>query len=572
MRDFFAVLGIAHGRGYRNRKLDTTEFCGPCPFGCGAKDAFHMYPEMNYVPDVGSLGWYLCMDSRRGGRNGCGRSGDIITATKELRGIEDFLDACEYLEIDAQKLLNYRNSEMEDEGHAVRTIPHSQKALAETSKEWQEVARSFAWVGMGRLQGQELAYLRERGLTTADIQDAMLGYYPDYKRKRADKWGYAYREHEKPFEIRIPRGIVIPWFHWGNVVCLRFRRLPWDESDEARQYYGVNEQGEIERYRVLFGSASTYFYGGDRLTPGCNVAMLEGEFDALIARRNNSLVCIATGSTAWGRTNSNLRRLAMCEQVLLCFDNDAAGNKAADNWARGLRNVKRWRPLWSDANAMANDGVNLATWLNLGLESVAMPMQLPVNKLSTDVDKPDESSVATDESVDALCHEESRLTDEITALMDSPPLCLTCFDTGRETEALPDDHKGTYYCAQHHPLRDQAEPCILSEEAMELHQNEPITTVQGIERVQMSEGTTYVVDLETTGLDPRQHKIVSIALGTPAQVWIIDMRPYYSLLPSNRAEWKRVLQILFSKAVLWAGHNLKFDLSFLSLELGVQLR
>ncbi len=81
-----------------------------------------------------------------------------------------------------------------------------------------------------------------------------------------------------------------------------------------------------------------------------------------------------------------------------------------------------------------------------------------------------------------------------------------------------------------------------------------------------------VLDLETTGLDPRKNKVVTIAVGTPGQVIIIDLRTYYSADPAYQQACREALQhLLHRDAVLWIGHNLKFDWSFLAHQFGVQL-
>ncbi len=82
-----------------------------------------------------------------------------------------------------------------------------------------------------------------------------------------------------------------------------------------------------------------------------------------------------------------------------------------------------------------------------------------------------------------------------------------------------------------------------------------------------------VLDLETTGLNPRTNKVITLALGTPENVTIIDLRPYYAADPAQQQAWREALQQLLQRdALLWIGHNLKFDGSFLAQQFGVQLK
>ncbi len=80
------------------------------------------------------------------------------------------------------------------------------------------------------------------------------------------------------------------------------------------------------------------------------------------------------------------------------------------------------------------------------------------------------------------------------------------------------------------------------------------------------------LDLETTGTDAQRDRVVSIALGTPGQVAILDLRPYYALAPEEQGSWKEALQGLLHRAgVIWIGHNLKFDWQFLAAHFDVTL-
>lgn len=77
------------------------------------------------------------------------------------------------------------------------------------------------------------------------------------------------------------------------------------------------------------------------------------------------------------------------------------------------------------------------------------------------------------------------------------------------------------------------------------------------------------LDLETTGLNPRKHKVVSIALGVPGRVTILDVRPYYTLPVHEQGRWCEALrQLLHYGGTTWVGQNLKFDWQFLAAHFG----
>lgn len=89
---------------------------------------------------------------------------------------------------------------------------------------------------------------------------------------------------------------------------------------------------------------------------------------------------------------------------------------------------------------------------------------------------------------------------------------------------------------------------------------------------QLEANTTYVLDLETTGLNPRKSKVITIALGTASKVWTIDVRAFYRCEEDEKMQWKEALQrLLHQDNITWAGHNLKFDWSFLVVHFDVKL-
>ena len=116
-------------RPYHNRKMSSLEYCGACPF-CQCRDAFHAYPDMNYVEGIGYLGYFLCMDQSKGGRNGCGRSGNVIDLVIHSDNAS-YQRACGILSIDQTVLRTDSKPPLLSLGNTLTTV----------ISHWQIVAR-----------------------------------------------------------------------------------------------------------------------------------------------------------------------------------------------------------------------------------------------------------------------------------------------------------------------------------------------------------------------------------------------------------------------------------------------
>jgi hypothetical protein len=77
-----------------------------------------------------------------------------------------------------------------------------------------------------------------------------------------------------------------------------------------------------------------------------------------------------------------IARLALCPLVLVAFDaEEEKGDKAARYWLGVLDNAVRWRPYWEDANAMAQDGVDVRGWIEAGVGQASPVRPVSVVKL-----------------------------------------------------------------------------------------------------------------------------------------------------------------------------------------------
>ncbi len=305
------------------------EWAGPCPF-CGGRDRFRVWPTPR---DGDGRGRFWCRQ--------CETKGDAIDYIRKRDGL-GFADACARLGATPAA--------------SAPRPPATHHRLAPPAQSWQDRARAFVAECEGALwdgrHSEGLAWLRRRGLRDDTIRAAGLGLNVRERHERPTDWGLG-ADH-KP--IWLPRGIVIPWWITGELWRVNIRRPDGDLKAGAAKYVGP-------------AGCRPGLYGADRLRAGKPAMLVEGEIDALTVQQSagDLLAVVATGSTGGARGAAWVAQLALCSLVLVAFDNDEAGEKAAAWWLGVLANAKRWRPYWADANAMAQDGADVRAWVDAGL-------------------------------------------------------------------------------------------------------------------------------------------------------------------------------------------------------------
>ena len=318
------------------------QYNGPCPW-CGGTDRFRVQPH------YGAYGFFAC--------NQCRRSGTAIDYLMLMRGCSK------------QRALATVGWEPQDGRRLTESIPHSARqsrpGWEEPPEQWQRAATAFyqvcqraLWSDVG---SRALDYLRRRGLSDETIRRAALGYHPGPFRAPANQWGRT---------TWLAQGIVIPWLIEGGIWRLTIRD---DRVTEGNR-----------RYLQVSGGSNGLYLTQSLLLKRQAVVLLEGEFDALsVAQECGDLVAVvATGTTKGSHTPRWVSLLAQQEQVLVAFDAERdKGDVDAEWWTRRLGNAQRLRPLWSDANQMLQDGVNLREWVSTDLAKPAVPTGIPPNEL-----------------------------------------------------------------------------------------------------------------------------------------------------------------------------------------------
>ena len=299
------------------------EYHGPCPF-CGGTDRFIVQPNGKDGPR-----WF-CRQ--------CGKSGDAISFIQEYEGVP-FKEACERLHLEAQQPTPRARQQLQPTINAgdLQDYPCFDPA-------WQAAAEDFVYDCIDRLRDgwHSLAaarYLEARGIDQTNAVAAMLGLNDqDYRAT----WGSC--------DVWFPRGITIPWRIDHQYWNVRLRRPNADLGQGGDKY--VSPKG-----------CANGLYNADMIAPNMTIIMTEGEFDQMVVDRwlcehqRSGVRAVSIGSCSGARLLRWVCRLELAKRVIVAFDNDKAGDQAAQYWQAALpRKAVRLRPSKKDITEMWQAG------------------------------------------------------------------------------------------------------------------------------------------------------------------------------------------------------------------------
>jgi len=315
------ILDLLREKSIEPRRVSNNkggEYHSPCP-GCGGDNRFHVWSEQNN----GRGSWWC---------RGCGKGGDGIQFLREFSGMS-FKDACSRLGIKKTTGGNYHRP--------WKAAPVPPRQLAKKVLEprpdgsvlapWQQQAEKLLQSAEAHLQEDPAALdhlQKTRGITPETARRFRLGllFFPGGRNCRFSsrkKWGVPPKDKgKKPDALWIPRGLLIPGFNAaGELVRLRIRRPDTDHQAGGPKYY------------ILPGSGADPYLIYDKQLA---VVVVESELDAfLLVQEVGDLVgVLAMGSSAPRPTAAIHEILSRGNLILLAFDADEAGQKAAERWRR----------------------------------------------------------------------------------------------------------------------------------------------------------------------------------------------------------------------------------------------
>ena len=233
---------------------------------------------------------------------------------------------------------------------------------------WQAKARKLVdgavyhlWTSTGKRMLDFL--IQRRGLIEETIRKFSLGLIPLNRWEGAKTWGVdeILKDNGEPKKYWIPRGLVIPLCHSGQVLRVRIRR-PKSDKDP--------------RFFLLRGSDTRAMVMGTNKPVSI---LVESELDAMLLHQEaGDLVNVISLGNAQTRPDQQAADLLNQSQlILVALDADRAGAAESWRWWKShFPQARRWPSIrGKDTGEMWAAGVNIRTWVEAGLFEYAATVE-----------------------------------------------------------------------------------------------------------------------------------------------------------------------------------------------------
>ena len=311
--DIVEVIG-----GYFPLKRAGASFVALCPFHREKSPSFHVSPGRQA---------FHCF--------GCHKGGDVFRFLQEYENIA-FSEAIQRLAQRASIPLQYEDGKSPDKSqHLKETLRDMHEQLA---RRWQTALGSDPQAQLAR------DYLAKRGVSEESIQLFRIGYAPeawddtvnwcrskDYDLTLAAQAGFVVKKEDSDRHYDRFRGrLMFPICdEQGRVIAFSGRILQGDEK--TAKYVNSPETPIFTKGKVFYGLDKT-----KRAILDAGFAIIcEGQLDLIACFQAGVKNMVAPQGTAF--TGDHARTLKRyVEEVVLCFDSDNAGQKAAVRVFDGL--------------------------------------------------------------------------------------------------------------------------------------------------------------------------------------------------------------------------------------------
>lgn len=295
-------------------KKQGKDFVGLCPFHEDKSPSFSVSPSKQF---------YYCFS--------CGAGGNAFKFLMELnkRSFADVvLDLAQRYQVPVKTLEPAKRQELQ-----------RQLTLREQLYEILAVTARFYEHALQQIDGAEaLAYLYERGLGDATIQQFQLGFAPGGWQTL---YGYLVEQKRYPVDLVEQAGLIVPR-QKGDGYYDRFRdRLMIPIRDGQSRVIGFGGRALGDEKPKYLNSPDTELFDKGKTLYGLDLAraaiakddraiVVEGYFDVIALHAAGLENAVAALGTALNAAQvRQLLRYTESKQILLNFDADAAGVKAA---------------------------------------------------------------------------------------------------------------------------------------------------------------------------------------------------------------------------------------------------
>lgn len=299
---------------YMQLKRRGRNLVGLCPFHGEKTPSFNIYTEN---------GSFYCF--------GCGAGGDVITFVMKIENL-DYMEAVKFL---AQRAgMTVPEDAVDDSMSKLRT------RVFEANREAARFYYNKLYSSDGR---QALSYLHSRALSDKTITRFGLGFSPDNR--------FALTNHLKSkgfteseliaanlvFKTRSGNGVVDRFVNRamfpiidlrGNVIAFGGRIM----SDQKPKYLNTSDTIVFNKSQNLFSLNNAKNSGNRRLI------LCEGYMDVIALNQAGFTDAVATLGTALTTEQAMLMK-RYCDEVIICYDADEAGQKATARAINILRNA-----------------------------------------------------------------------------------------------------------------------------------------------------------------------------------------------------------------------------------------
>lgn len=292
--------------GYIRVEKSGSQYKARCPFHNERTPSFYISP---------TRGSYHCF--------GCAESGDIFKFVEKMESLE-FKDALKILADRAGVTLS--RIKKEDDSRLI--------SLMETARQFFEITLSES------IDAKK--YLHDRGLTDSSIKNYKIGYTKNDWRLlfvhlmsagftdiECVESGLIIKTDDNKYYDRFRGRVMFPIRNIsGATVGFTGRVLPVYDDGKSGKYVNTPETKLYHKSKILFNyDCARKFIADTR-----EVILVEGQMDVIMSAQSGIQNVIAVSGTAFTEEQVNIiKRLA--DTVVLAFDNDAAGKKAAEKAA-----------------------------------------------------------------------------------------------------------------------------------------------------------------------------------------------------------------------------------------------